>query len=137
MAVLSLTVSAAIAVPWMQSSGVDFHVGGNAVRVATGLFLSTALYGGLGVSIGALIRNQTAAATVVLAWLLAVEGLIGDLLGGSALLRWFPAAAGRALVHFGPTGDQLALPVAVTVFTAYVVVFAAAGARFTLRRDIT
>ncbi len=137
MGVLSLTVSAAIAVPWLHSSGVDIQVGGDAVRVAAGLVVSTALYASLGVSIGALIRNQTAAAAVVLIWLLAVEGLIGNLLGSSEFVRWLPAAAGRALVHVGPTGDGLSLPVATTVFSAYVGVFAAAGARFTLHRDIT
>ena len=137
MAALSLTVSTAIAVPWLRSSGVDIHVGGDAIRVAAGLVVSTALYAALGVSIGALIRNQTAAAPAVLVWLLAVEGLIGDLLGRSELMRWFPAAAGRALVHVGPTGDNLSPPVAAVVFGAYVVVLAAAGPRLTIRRDIT
>ncbi len=105
--------------------------------MATGLVVSTALYASLGVSIGALIRNQTAAAAVVLIWLLAVEGLVGNLLGGYEFVRWLPAAAGRALVHVEPTGDGLSLPVAAAVFSAYVGVFAVAGARFTLHRDIT
>lgn len=137
MGVLSLAVSTAIAVPWLQSSGVDIHVGGDAVRVAAGLVVSTALYAALGVSIGALIRNQTAAAAVVLVWLLAVEGLVGGLFGGAAFLHWLPASAGRALVHVGPTGDGLSAPIAAAVFTAYVAVLAAAGVRLTLRRDIT
>jgi ABC-2 type transport system permease protein len=137
MAVLSLAVSAAIAVPWLQSSGVDIHVGGDTIRVAAGLVVSTALHAALGVSIGALIRNQTAAAAAVLVWLLAVEGLIGDLVGRVEFVRWFPAAAGRALVHVGPTGDNLSSPVAAVVLSAYVVVLGAAGARFTIRRDIT
>jgi len=137
MAVLSLTVSTAIAVPWLRSSGVDIEIGGDAIRVAAGLVVSTALYAALGVSIGALIRNQTAAAAAVLVWLLAVEGLVGDLLGRSKLVHWFPAAAGRALVHVGPTGDNLPSPVAAAVLSAYVVVLAAAGARLTIRRDIT
>jgi hypothetical protein len=89
------------------------------------------------VSIGALLRNQTAAVGAVLAWLLAVEGLIGDLLGRSAVLRWLPAAAGRALVQVESAGDTLALPAAAVVFTAYVAVFAVAGIRFTIKRDIS
>jgi ABC-2 type transport system permease protein len=137
MALLSLTVSTAIAVAWLRSSGVDIHVGSNTIRVAAGLVVSTALHAALGVSIGALIRNQTAAAAAVLVWLLAVEGLIGDLLGRSELVRWFPAAAGRALVHVGPTGDNLSSPVAAAVLSAYIVVLAAAGTRLTIRRDIT
>ena len=137
MGLLSLSVSTAIAVPWLRSSGVDIQVNGDAIRVATALVVSTALHAALGVSIGALIRNQTAAAAAVLAWMLAVEGLIGDLLGRSEFVRWFPAATGRALVHAGPTGDNLPSPVAAAVFSGYVVVLAAAGARFTIRRDIT
>ena len=137
MAVLSLTVSTAIAVPWLHSSGVDIHVGGDTIRVAAALVVSTALHAALGVSIGALIRNQTAAATAVVAWMLAAEGLIGDLLGRHDFARWFPAAAGRALVHVGPTGDNLSSPVAAAAFSAYVVVLAAAGTRITIRRDIT
>ena len=79
MGLLSLAVSAAIAVPWLLASGVDINLDGEGVRVAAGLVASTALYGALGVSIAALIRNQTTAAALVLIWLLAVEGIIGDL----------------------------------------------------------
>ena len=137
MGVLSIAVSATIAIPWLLASGVDLDADARALRVAVGVVVSTALYGSLGVSIGALLRNQTAASAAVLVWLLAVEGLIGDLLGRSALLRWLPAAAGRALVQVDPTGDTLSLPTAAAVFTAYVAVFALAGIRFTLNRDIT
>ena len=137
MGVLSLAVSAAIAVPWLYASGVDVNLDGDVVRVAAGLVVSTALYGSLGVSIGALLRNQTIAAAVVLIWLLAVEGLIGDLLHGAAFVQWLPAAAGRALVHVGPSSDSLAVPLAAGVFILYVAALAAAAARLTLHRDIT
>ena len=73
-ALLSVAVAVAIAVPWLHASGVDVHLDAEAVRVAAGLVTSTALYGSLGVAIGALIRNQTAAAAVVLIWLLASKG---------------------------------------------------------------
>ena len=137
MGVLSIAVSVTIAIPWLLANGVDVNADPRALRVAVGVVVSTALYGSLGVSIGALLRNQTAAAAAVLVWLLAVEGLIGDLLGRSALLQWHPAAAGSALVQAGPTADTLALPTAAAVFTAYVAVFALAGIRFTLDRDIS
>jgi ABC-2 type transport system permease protein len=137
MGLLSLAVSAAIAVPWLHATGVDVHLDGEGVRVAAGLLVSTALYGALGVSIGALLRNQTTAAAVVLLWLLAIEGIIGDLLLGSAFVQWLPAAAGRALVHVGPSGDGLAWPAAAGVFALYVAGFAAVGARLTVGRDIT
>ena len=134
---LSLAVSAAVAVPWLHASGIDVHLDGEVVRVAAGLVASTALYGALGVSIGALLRNQTTAAAVVLIWLLAVEGFISDLFHGAAVVRWLPAAAGRALVHVGPSGDRLAAPTAAAIFALYIVGFAAAGTRLTRNRDIT
>ena len=135
--VLSLAVSAAIAVPWLYASGVDVSLDGDVIRVAAGLVVSTALYGSLGVSIGAVLRNQTIAAAAVLIWLLAVEGLIGDLLDGAAFVQWLPAAAGRALVHVGSSGDGLAAPLAAGIFAVYVAGLAAAGVRLTLHRDIT
>ena len=129
MGVLSLLVSTAIAVPWLYASDVDVHLDGHTATVAAGLIVSAALYGALGVSVGALLRNQTTAAAVVLVWLLAVEGLIADLLHGAAFTQWLPAAAGRALVHVGPGGDGLAVPAAAAVFTLYVAALAAAGTR--------
>ena len=137
MALLSLAVAAAIAVPWLLASGVDVHLDGEGVRVATGLVVSTALYGSLGVALGALIRNQTTAAAVVLIWLLAVEGIIGDLLQGAALVQWLPAAAGRALLHSGPADDGLPVLAAAGTFAVYVAAFAVAGTRLTVERDIT
>jgi hypothetical protein len=99
--------------------------------------MSTALYASLGVSIGALLRNQTTAAAVVLIWLLAVEGIIGDLLHGGAFVQWLPAAAGRALVHIGPSSDSLPVTAAAGIFALYVAGFAATGVRLTVDRDIT
>ena len=73
----------------------------------------------------------------MLTWLLAVEGIIGDLLRDAAVVRWLPAAAGRALVHIGPGGDGPAVPAAAGIFAVYIAVFAAAGIRLTVDRDIT
>lgn len=137
MALLSLAVSAAIAIPWLLSSGVDVSLDGDIARVAAGLIVSTALYGSLGVSIGAVVRNQTTAAAVVLIWLLAIEGFIGDLLHDKSFVEWLPAAAGRAIVHVGPNGDGLAAPAAAAVFALYVAGFAFAAIRLTLDRDIS
>ena len=135
MSVLSLGVSLGIAVPWLHSKGVALHIDGQILRVTAGLVISTALYGALGVSIGALIRNQTAAAAASLVWLLAIEGLFLDVFHRYAFVRWLPAEAGRALVHVGPT-DGLSAPVAVAVFSAYVALLALSAVQFTLQRDV-
>jgi len=137
LASLSLAVAAGIAVPWLRASGVEIGLGGEGLRVAAGLVASTALYGSLGVSIGALIRNQTTAVAVVLIWLLAVEGFISDLAHGAAVVQWLPAAAGRALVHIGPSNDGLPVLAAAGIFALYIAGFAAAATRLTVARDIT
>jgi ABC-2 type transport system permease protein len=134
---LSLVVSASIAVPWLAANGIDTAPDADVVRVAVGLVASTALYGALGVAIGALVRNQTTAVAIVLTWLLAVEGIIGDLVHGAAFVRWLPAAAGRALVHVGSGGDTLPAPAAVAAFLVYVIALSVAALRITVRRDIT
>lgn len=136
MGVLSLVVTIAISVPWLHSSGVAAHLGTNELRVGLGLVLSTALYGALGVAVGALVRNQTAASAAVLVWLLAVEGIVADVFSESAFVHWLPAAAGRALIHIGPAHGALAVPVAAGVFVAYVAVIALVAGAITLQRDI-
>lgn len=135
--VLSLTVTIAIGVPWLQAEHIDTHVDGDLLRVMVGVLVSTALHGALGVSVGALIRNQTAACTIVLVWLLAVEGVIGTLLHGGAMLHWLPVATAHAMVRSGSPGAGLSAPVAAGVFTIYLVTLAVAAVRLTIRRDIT
>jgi len=136
MAALSVVVSVVIAVPWLATSGVSSHVDGEMVWVVAGLAVSTALYGALGVSVGALLRNQTAAATAVVVWLLTGERLVSLVFRGADVGRWLPAALGRTLVHIGP-GADLPLVTAATALAAYVALFGLAGTYLTERRDIS
>ena len=135
MAVLSLGISLGISVPWLMANDVSLNVDAEVLRVTAGLVVSTALYGALGVSIGALVRNQTAAAATALVWQLAIEGLLGDIFHRHAFVQWLPAEAGRAMVRAG-SSDGLSSPVAAAVFVAYVVALAMIAMRFTLRRDV-
>lgn len=132
---LSVVAAVLLAVPWLASSDVAVRVDARLVGVTAGIVGSTALYGALGVSVGALLRNQTAAVAVVLGWLLAVEGIVGDVFSRSAFVHWLPAAAGRALVN--RSAGALSAPAAAAAFTAYVVVFAVLAMRLTVRRDVT
>ena len=129
-------VSAAVAVPWLHSRGIPIELDVDLLRTVAGGVVTSALYGALGVSIGALIRNQTAACAVVLVWLLAVEGILGDVFAGSTFVDWLPAAAAHAIVDVSPR-DALPPPIAAAVFGAYVLVAAAVATRSTLRRDVT
>lgn len=134
---LALVAASAVALPWLLRSGIEFDSGGEAMGLAAGLATSTGLYFALGVALGLLLRNQAAAIAVALTWLLAVEGLLGDVFARSAFVHWLPAAAGRALVHIGPVTDGPSAPLAAAVFAAYVAAFALAATALTLHRDIT
>ncbi|MGH9278759.1 MAG: ABC transporter permease [Acidimicrobiales bacterium] len=133
MGMVSLAVSAAIAVPWLTANDVPVEVGAHVLGAVAGVIGSTALFAALGVAVAALVRNQTAAVAGVLVWLLTVEGVFGDIFPGAGFLEWLPAAAGHALVFPG----GLPAPLAAAVSTAYVGIFAVAGIRLTVSRDIS
>jgi ABC-2 type transport system permease protein len=134
---VSVLTSTAIAIPWLRSEGIVVGVDGRTLAVAAGLIASASLYGMLGVSIGALIRNQTAACSVVLIWLLAIEGVIGDVFHGQRFVQWLPVTAARAIVDGGTTAGSLPAPLAAVVFSGYVAVFAIAATCLTIRRDVS
>ena len=136
MASATVVTAVAIAVPWLHSAGVNVHVGGDVARVALGFVASTALYSGMGVTIGALVRNQTAAIAAVLIWLLAVEGLLGNVFRSARFLEWLPVAVGRSAVRLESVAGALPVWSALLVLGGYVTVFAIASNRF-VTRDVT
>lgn len=97
MAVATVAGALAVAIPWLVGADVPLEISGDVVRGAAWVVLSTGLHAAAGVGIGAALRNQTAAVIAVLVWLLAVEGLLADVLrlsgGGPHLLHWLPLAA--------------------------------------------
>ena len=134
MAVMSVAAASAVAVPWLVSAGIPLEVDTELARVAAGLLVSTTLHGALGVSVAALLRNQTAAVTIVVVWLLKGEDLLAGVLLPSWIGDWLPVALGSVL-HAGAAGPS---PwAAAASLTAYVVALAAVGARVVVSRDVT
>ena len=101
--------------------------------------LVMALYGPIGVGVGALVRNQIAAVVGALAYVFVVEQLVVALL--PEVGRWLPGGATAAVLQLGETattrGDLLPVWGGALVLVAYAVVLSAVGARSTLRRDLT
>jgi len=137
MGLATLAAAALVAVPWLASRDVTLHVDGDAVSVAVGMVVAPALYAALGVTVGAMVRNLTTAIAAVLVWLLAIEGILGDVFHSSSFVGWLPSAVGADLTHVGGGHPDLAMPVAGVALLAYVIAFGVLGVRLTARRDIT
>jgi hypothetical protein len=84
-----------------------------------------------------MVRNLTTAIAAVLVWLLAIEGILGDVFHSSSFVGWLPSAVGADLTHAGGGHPDLAMPVAGVALLAYVIAFGVLGVRLTARRDIT
>ncbi len=100
--------------------------------VLFGAVVYAALFGGLGASIGSLIRNQIVAIIATIAVLIIAEPMIFVL--SPSIGRWLPAALGRAIVS-DPGGDFLSQPVAGVILFSYVTVIMIAAAAIERRRD--
>lgn len=138
-AALGLMASAltlAIAVPWLAAKDVTVDVlSADVGLLLLGAIAATALYGLIGVGVGSLIRNQTAAVVGTLVWMLVVEtSLVGFV---PQVGRWFPGGATTALTgEAAPSGGLLPAWGAGLLLGAYGLAFAAAGLRFVMRRDV-
>jgi len=136
-AAVSSALTLAVAVPWLSIEGVELGSrAGDVALTVLGVMIASALYGMIGVGVGALVPNQIAAVTVSLLWLLIVEGLLVGLL--PSVGRWLPSGAAAALTGAAITnGELLPMWAGGLLLAAYGLVFAALATRFTVRRDIT
>ena len=138
-AVLSLVF--ALAVSWLTISlrGDVLVFDGTVVEVMLGVGLVLALYGPIGVAVGALVRNQIAAVVAALAWTFIVEQLVVAL--WPEVGRWMPGGAASAVLQLGEVattrGDLLPVWGGAVLLVAYAVVLSVVGAMVTLRRDLT
>ncbi|GAA0930735.1 hypothetical protein GCM10009557_94350 [Virgisporangium ochraceum] len=104
-------------------------------RTIAGCVAWNVAFAALGVGIGALVPNVTAAITGSLAWLALVEAVVAALIGSDAA-QWLPFAAGAALGGLPSGGDGLPQWGAVVLLAAYVAAVGVAAAVVTRRRDI-
>ncbi len=135
-AALTLAVTTAVALPWMNAKGLSVSVlDGEVGHALAGTLLVAGLCGLVGVGVGALVRNQVAALVGVLVWVVVVEGLVLSLLNVPGLGKWLPSAAAAALTN--PGGGHLSRLAGGLLFAAYGLAFSVVGTRFVIRRDIT
>ena len=108
--------------------------------VLFGVTLGMAIYAVLGVSIGALMKNQVGAIVTAIIWVFLVEALLSVFVDG--ISKWLPGGALNATMDVTTTRDMSAanlLPVwgGALLLLAYAVVFATIASLTTVRRDIT
>lgn len=112
----------------------------DALRWTAGLSLDAALFAGLGVGIGAIVRNQVGALVGALAWLFVVEPLLTIVPGLDGVIERFGIGGlsdGLDGYAMGGSGDILGQVPAGLVLIAYVVLAAVVGAALLRRRDVT
>lgn len=110
---------------------------GDAVLTAWGSVAVAVLYGVAGVGVGFVLRDQTAAVAVALAWVTVVEGVVPIVLRAPTLVKWLPRGAASAAVTVGGgNGDALAPAAGLAVVAAYAALVALTGLRLFDTRDV-
>jgi hypothetical protein len=120
---------------WYRGQGVDLPLTRSAVWLTLlGCVLVAALFGVLGVAIGAVSRNQVVGIVSSLGWLALVEPALFS--ASPSVFRWLPGMASFS-IRRQPTDDLLAVGPAAAVVLAVVVAALAAGLRVVDRTDVT
>lgn len=138
-AVVSLTVTAAIVLPWLASNSIAVAVKpGELSATAAGVLSTVALFGLVGVGLGALLRDQVATVVVLLVYLFLVENVLTNIPSLHGWTPYLPGQAEEALVGSTLTDQNLLAPWQGGLLLAgYGLALAAAGTWLAVRRDVT
>ena len=135
---LAQTLNAGAEAAGLALRGVEIGLGaGDYAQLLAGGAVAGALFGALGVGLGALVRNQVTAVAALCVWLLLLEPLLlGDLPG---VAKYAPEASAGAIAGAiqSQLADALVAPaLGVLLLAAYVTVATVAGALALNRRDV-
>jgi hypothetical protein len=127
-----------VSIPWLHAHDVSLAGPADVAPVIVGSVTAAALAGAAGAGLGAVLTNQTAAVTVSLVWLLAVEGLVVAFTATPALHQWLPGGA-VGIIGRGGTDQDAGLPLwaAAGCVVAYTGGLVVAGTRRLVDRDVT
>jgi hypothetical protein len=143
-AVLALLAAAAVGVPWLNAKDISVHLGDSEVRHAiVGSLGVIALYGIIGLGVGALLRNQIVAVVVGIIFLLVLENILLAIPVVKKAWPYTPDGAKQAILY--THGDKtpvdgvqlLGTWPGVIVLLLWAFVPAIIGAAFSMNRDIT
>lgn len=142
-AAICLLVQLAIALPWLSAKNIDVSLGSHHMpRALSGVFAVVALFGIIGLGIGALLRNQVVAVTVGVIFLLVLENILVAIPVVKHVYPYLPGGGISAILTITGertvNGVQLLSPAAgVLVLFLWAFIPAILGAGITMNRDIT
>ena len=138
LAVVALVLVLAIAIVWLAIDGSSFGFDADVAESLARVLLSAALWGALGVGVGAVIQSQTPALVIAILWILVVEPLVRALLDLVDAARVGDYLPGAALASFEGGADEVLTPWAGgAVGLCWVIAFGLAGYLRISRRDVT
>jgi hypothetical protein len=143
-ALVAVATQLAVAVPWLAAKDIDVDYGSDhVVHAILGVFAVVALYGIIGLGVGALVHNQIVAVVVGIIFLLVLQNIILLIPGVRYAWPYTPNGASQAILH--TTGSTevtdgvhlLSAGGGVVVLLLWAFVPAILGAAITMNRDIT
>jgi ABC-2 type transport system permease protein len=141
-AVAALAVAAlvaAVSVPMLAAHDAPAQHLADVPAGVLALVVTSAGYGVIGVALGLLLRNQTAALVAALVWQFVVEGILPVVLRAPQLPTYLPGGAVSSLVRLGHHTADGALPAGQggALFTAYAVGLVLVATVVSVPRDVT
>lgn len=138
-AAATMTLDVVLSAIVINARGGAIVWSGELVAVLAAAVAVIALYGMIGVALGAIIRNQIVAVAGALVWLLALEGFLVTLL--PAVGRWLPGGATVGLLQEGRAatthGSLLPAWAGGLVLLGYAALIGLLASAVALRRDLT
>lgn len=131
-------VTIGLAVPALAAKGITVALSDNGIPATlAAVVAAVALYGIIGASLGALLRDQVATAAGLLVYLFVVEPVVTRIGALQDWTRFLPGAAANALTRISQAGQEFLAPwQGGLVLAGYGLVLAAGGAILLARRDV-
>jgi ABC-2 type transport system permease protein len=143
-ALVAVVTQLVVAVPWLSAKNIDVdYTSSDVVHAIVGVFAVVALFGIVGLGVGALMRNQIVAVVVGIIFLLVLQNILLVITKVRNAWPYTPNGASQAILH--TTGSTevtdgvhlLSAAGGVVVLLLWAFIPAILGAAITMNRDIT
>jgi hypothetical protein len=138
-ALACIAVTVAITLPWLAAMGIDVPLTANGIPATlTGVVAAVAIWGLVGVGLGALVREQVATVVGLLIYLYVAEPIVTRIPALESWTVYLPGAVEDALTYVSYSDLHVLAPwQGGLLFAGYGIAFAVAGTFLAIRRDVT